>query len=81
MSWQNLASEEAKVACLKVVYNFLKKFLSFLGFSMVKIHFLQKVLKNWSSFRRNYCFPLLVGVGGGGGPDPKVEISTFLNPP
>ena len=42
----------------------------------MKIHFFQKVLKKWSSFRKKllYIFPLL---GGGGGPDPKVEISTF----
>ena len=33
---------------------------------MVKIHFLQKVLKKWSSFR--------------GGYRPKVEFYTFLNP-
>ena len=33
----NLASIETKV---------------FLGFSMVKIHFLHKVLKKWSSFRK-----------------------------
>ena len=46
-------------------FTFLKIFLSFLGFSMVKIHFFQKVLKKWSSFRKKllYFFPLLGGRG------------------
>jgi hypothetical protein len=34
--------------------NFFSLFLSFLGFSRVKIHFFQKVLKKWSSFIKNY---------------------------
>ena len=57
---------------------FWKFFLSFLGFSMVKIHFFQKVLKKWSSFRKKllYILPLLWGRGGGSGP--KVEFSTFF---
>ena len=36
---------------------------------MVKIHFLQKVLKKWSSFRKNYFIFF-----------PKVEFSTFFEP-
>jgi len=43
---QNLASEEAKICLSK------SSFSSFFGFSMVKIRFLQKVLKKWSSFRK-----------------------------
>ena len=39
-----------KFAGLKVVLSFFEFF--FFGFSMVKIHFLQKVLKKWSSFRK-----------------------------
>ena len=64
-----------KLLAQEIFFTFLKIFLSFLGFSRVKIHFFQKVLKKWSSFRKKllYFFPLL----GGGGPDPKVEISTF----
>ena len=45
---------------------------------MVKIHFLQK----WSSFRKKITLYFSTSRGGGG-PDPKVEISTFyffLNP-
>merc|ERR1712173_319505 len=42
-----------KFACLKVVLSFFLNFLSFFGFSMVKIDFLQRVLKKWSSFRKN----------------------------
>ena len=41
-----------KFACLKIVLSFFENFLSFFGFSMVKIQFLQKVLKKWSSFRK-----------------------------
>ena len=51
---------------------------------MVKIHFSQKVLKKWSSFRKKllYFFPLK---GGEGGPGPFMEFSIiffifFLNP-
>ena len=47
---QNLASEEQKFACLKVDLSFFEKFSKL--FEIVKIHFLQKVLKNWSSFRK-----------------------------
>ena len=47
-----------KFPCQKAVLIF---FGFFLGFSMVKIHFFQKVLKKWSSFRKKllYFFPLL----------------------
>ena len=41
-----------KFACLKVVLSFFEKFSKFFLFSMVKVHFLQKVLKKWSSFRK-----------------------------
>ena len=55
---------------------FWKFFLSFLGFSMVKIHFFQKVLKKWSSFRKKllYFFPLL----GGGVQTPKWKFPLFI---
>ena len=48
------------------------------GFSMVKIHFLQKCSKNGLvSEKNNFIF----SSSRGGGPDPKVEFSTpFLNP-
>ena len=49
-----------------------------LGFSIVKIHFLHKVLKKWFSFRKNYFFSTSRVVGGGGSWDPKVEFSTFF---
>ena len=48
-----------------------------LGFSIVKIHFLHKVLKKWFSFRKNY-FIFSTSRGVGGGWDPKVEFSTFF---
>ena len=41
---------------------------SFLRFSMVKIHFLQKVLKKWSSFRKKN--KIFFSITGGGGQDP-----------
>ena len=60
-----------KVACLKVVYHFLV-------FSMVKIPFLQKVLKNGQfSEKITLFFSTSSGVGS---PDPKVEFSTFFDP-
>ena len=64
-----IASEEAKICLSKS--SFIKVFL---GFSMVKIHFLQKVLKKWSSFRKRllYFFPLL------GGSRPKSGIFDFV---
>ena len=53
----------------------LKFFSIFWGFSMVKIHFFQKVFKKWSSFRKKllHFFPLPLG-----GSDPKVEIFTLF---
>jgi len=54
-----------KFASLKVVLS------SFMGFSMVKIHFLQKVLKNGLVSEKKLMFS---------SPDPKVENSTFFNP-
>merc|ERR1712098_882941 len=56
-------------------FTFLKIFLSFLGFSRVKIHFFQKVLKKWSSFRKKllYFFPLL-----GGPQTPKWKFPLFI---
>merc|ERR1711973_374707 len=56
-----------KFACLKVVLSFFEKFLSFFGFSMVKIHFLQKVLKKCSSFRKK---SKIFFHNQGGGQDP-----------
>jgi len=38
----------------KEIYQFLEHFSEFLEFSKVKMHFLQKMLKNWSSFRKKY---------------------------
>ena len=39
--------------CPRDFYHFFGKFSKFFfGFSMVKIHFLQNVLKKWSSFRK-----------------------------
>jgi len=52
-----------KFASLKVVLS------SFMGFSMVKIHFLQKVLKNGLVSEKKLMFS---------SPDPKVENSTFF---
>ena len=51
---------------------------------MVKIHFLQKVLKKWSSFRKKIIF-LFHTRGGRGGSGPYMEFSIidfifFLNP-
>ena len=51
---------------------------------MVKIHFLQKVLKKWSSFRKKIFF-FFHNRGGGGGSGPYMEFSIidfifFLNP-
>ena len=40
----------------EIFFTFLKIFLSFLGFSRVKIHFFQKVLKKWSSFRKKLLY-------------------------
>ena len=64
-----------KFPCLKVV-------LLFLGFSMVKIHFLQKILKKWSSFRKK--IKKISITGGGGGSEPYMEFSIifflFFNP-
>ena len=42
---------------------------------MVKIHFLQKVLKKWSSFRKkNKKKFSITGGGGGGGAGPYMEF-------
>ena len=53
--------------------------IAFLGFSIVKIHFLQNVLKNGLVSENNY-FIFSPSRGGGGVPDPKVEFSTFFEP-
>merc|ERR1711867_403818 len=43
--------------CLDMVLSFFEIFSKFFfGFSMVKIHFLQKVLKKWSSFKKKKNF-------------------------
>ena len=52
---------------------------------MVKIHFLQKVLKKWSSFRKKNKKKFSITGGGGGGSGPYMEFSIiifyfFLNP-
>ena len=49
---------------------------------MVKMHFLQKVIKKWSSFRKKIFF---FHNRGEGGPDPFMEFSIiflkfFFNP-
>ena len=49
---------------------------------MVKIHFLQKVLKKWSSFRKKN-FSITGGVEGGSGPYMEfsiIDFIFFLNP-
>ena len=48
------------------------------GFSMVKIHFLQKVLKKWSSFRKKINFFFHNQGGRGGGPRPIMEFSIIV---
>ena len=48
----------------------------FFGFSMVKMHFLQKVLKKWSSFRKKNIF--FFHNRGEGGPDPFMEFSIIF---
>ena len=72
---QYLASEEAKFACLKEVLSSF--FPSFLGFSMVKIHFLQKVLKKGSCFRNQSLYFFHFQRGGS---RPKSRIFHFFNP-
>ena len=42
---------------------------------MVKIHFLQKVLKKWSSFRKKNKKKFSITGGGGGGSGPYMEFS------
>ena len=42
---------------------------------MVKIHFLQKVLKKWSSFRKKIIFFFHNRGGRGGGSGPYMEFS------
>ena len=59
-----IASEEAK-----------KKV--FFGFSMVKILFLQKVLKKWSTFRKKIKKNFITGGGSG----PYKEFSIFFFEP
>ena len=49
---------------------------------MVKIHFLQKVLKNWSSFRKKNEKKISI-TGGGSGPYMEfsiIDFIFFLNP-
>ena len=50
----DMTVEEAKVAGPRKFFTFLKIFLSFLGFSVVKIDFFQKVLKNGLVSEKNY---------------------------
>ena len=46
---------------------------------MVKIHFLQKVLKKWSSFRKKIKkFSITGGGGGGSGPYMEFSIIDFI---
>ena len=45
---------------------------------MVKIHFLQKVLKKWSSFRKKIIFFSITG--GGSGPYMEFSIIDFFEP-
>ena len=60
-----IASEEAKICLSKSSFIiFWKIFLVFFGFSMVKIHFLQKILKKWSSFRKK--IKKIISITGGG---------------
>ena len=61
-----------KFACLKVDLSFFEK--SYLEFSMVKINFLQKVLKKWSSSEKNSLFFSIIGGKGGSGPYMDVRL-------
>ena len=45
---------------------------------MVKIHFLQKVLKKWSSFRKKNKKKFSITGGEGGGPGPYMEFSIII---
>ena len=45
---------------------------------MVKIHFLQKVLKKWSSFRKKNKKIFSITGGGGGGSEPYIEFSIIF---
>ena len=45
---------------------------------MVKIHFLQKVLKKWSSFRKKNKKKFSITGGGGGGSGPYMEFSIII---
>ena len=47
---------------------------------MVKIHFLQKVLKKWSSFRKKVKKNSITGGGGGSGPYMEFSIIDFFEP-
>ena len=61
----------------RVIFHFLIFFIIlsfFLGFSMVKIYFFQKVLKKWSSFRKKS----LIFFQFQGGSRPKSGIFHFL---
>ena len=71
MSQQNLASEEAKICLSKS---------SFFGFSMVNIHFLQKVLKKCSSFRKKKNKKISITGGGGAGPLLEFSMIFFFEP-
>ena len=62
-----IASEEAKICMSK------SRFIIFFGFSMGKIHFLQKVLKKWSSFRKKNFHSR-----GGGGQTQVWKIPYFF---
>ena len=74
MLQQNLASEEAKI-CYSISSHFLKRFGEV---SMVKIHFLQKVLKKWSSFRKKIKKNFH---NRGGGSAPFMEFSIIFFEP
>ena len=72
-----MASEEAKICFSKSSFIiFWKIFKVFFGFSMVKIHFLQKVLKKWSSFRKKN--EKKFSITGGGGQDPIWNFPKFI---
>ena len=63
--------------CLKVLLSFFEKFSKFLGFSMMKIHFLQKVLQKWSSFRKKIK-KIFHNRGGRSGPYMEFSIIFLL---
>ena len=77
-----IASEEVKICLSKSSYISFWNFLVFFLFSMVKIHFFQKVLKDSQVSERLLLY--IFRLQGGWLPNPKVENSTlffsFFNP-